>query len=107
MRTDHGVPSLFGHFLDDSSVAFEQTGPYPFVLGTRRHRRILGTRAGEAEQAFHDLLWSTHPRRTGEDRRDRGHALLVGLLTFRQPRRWLRAGRLDHGNTLAIDGGHP
>ena len=65
-----------------------------------------GRRAGDAEQAFHDLLWGTHPRRTGEDGRDRGHALLVGLLPFRQPRCWLRAGRLDHGNALAIDGGH-
>src|SRR5258706_14813598 len=31
---------------------------------------------------------------------------LLGLLTFRQPRCGLRAGRLNHGNTLAIDGGH-
>jgi len=51
-------------------------------------------------------LWGAHPGRAGEDRGDRRHALLVGLLAFGQPRCWLRAGWLDHGNALAIHGCH-
>jgi hypothetical protein len=46
----------------------------------------------------------TYARRAGEDGSHRGHALLVGLLSFGQPQFGLRAGRLDHGNSLAIDG---
>ena len=53
------------------------------------------------------LVGLAHPGRASEDRGDSRHALLVGLLAFRQPRCWLRTGlSLTHGNALAIDGGH-
>src|ERR1700686_5327465 len=67
---------------------------------------FLRSRAGDAKQAFHDLLWCAHPGCASEDSSNGGHALLVCLLPFSQPRRWLRAGRIDHGNALAVDGGH-
>lgn len=48
---------LSGRLLNDSVLALEQTGLYPFVFRTRPHRCVLGRWAGDAEQAFHDLLW--------------------------------------------------
>src|SRR5450759_3287310 len=56
---------LFGHFLDDGSLALEQTGPHPFVLRAWGSWRVAPSPAAGREQAFDDLLRGTYPRRTG------------------------------------------
>src|SRR5258708_2501645 len=75
---------LFGHFLDDGSLALEPTGPHSLVLGTRGNWRVRSP-APCRKQTFDDLFWGTHPRRAGEDGSYRCHSLLVGLLPFSQP----------------------
>jgi hypothetical protein len=85
-------------------LALEQTGPHPLIFGTRRRGCIIRSGARDAEQTLHNLLWGTHPGRASEDGGNRCHALLIGLLTLGQTRCRFRARRLDHGNTLTIDG---
>jgi hypothetical protein len=50
------------------SAAFVvKTRPHPIVLRAGRSRHIRRSRAGDAEQAFGDLLRGAHPGRAGED----------------------------------------
>jgi hypothetical protein len=89
-----------------ASLLFDQTGPHPLVLRTRRSRLCRPGPAAATEQTLHHLLRAAHPRIFGEHRRDGGHSLPVGLLSFGKPHRRLRWAGLDHGNALAVDGGY-
>ena len=73
---------FLGYLLNDSGLAFEQTGPHPLVLRTWGNPPVDGSLGLDTEKAFHDLFWGAHPGRAGEHSGHCGHSFAVGFLAL-------------------------